>query len=231
METVKRIVCLANSRKLNGRCIAGKELLGDQPAGWIRPVSAREHEEVSEYERQYQDGSDPRVLDIIDVPLLESKPKGYQQENWLLDPDHYWVKTGRIAWKDLQRFTDPVAPLWINGHSTYNGSNDKIPLSMSHMLDSSLRLIRVNRLSLSVFKPGEAFGNTKRRVQARFRHDDVDYAFWVTDPHYERTYLAKKDGDYEIGECFLTVSVGEPFNECCYKLVAAIIEPSGGSAS
>lgn len=97
MATVKRIVCLANSRKLNGRCVAGKELAGGRPGGWVRPVSAREHEEVSEYERQYEDGSDPRVLDTMDVPLLDPRPRGYQQENWLLDPDQYWVKVGRAT--------------------------------------------------------------------------------------------------------------------------------------
>lgn len=85
MPVKKRIVCLANSRKLSGRCIAGKELV--EPRRWIRPVSVREHEEVSEYERQYEDGSDPRVLDIFDVELLEPRPRTYQQENWLLDPD------------------------------------------------------------------------------------------------------------------------------------------------
>lgn len=46
----------------------------------------------------------------------------------------------------------------------------------------------------------------------------------VTDPRIERAYLAKADGDYPFGECYLTVSLGEPFNEYCYKLVAAVIE-------
>jgi hypothetical protein len=78
MTTVKRIVCLANSRKLNGRCLAGKEFGGTGVGAWVRPVGAREHGEVSEYERQYEDGSDPRVLDVIDVPLIGPQPKDFQ---------------------------------------------------------------------------------------------------------------------------------------------------------
>jgi hypothetical protein len=228
---VKKIVCLANSRKLSGRCIAGKEILGDRTGGWIRPVSPREHEEVSEYERQYQDGSDPRVLDILDVPLLRAQPRGYQQENWLLDPDYYWVKEGQATWSDLRRFADPVAPLWINGNSTYNGLNDKISLSSASGLESSLRLIQVDHLKFCVFKPGEFFGNPKRRVQGRFRYEESDYWLWVTDPGYERAYLAKPDGDYDIGESFITVSLGEPYNDACYKLIAAIIERRRGVAA
>ena len=87
----KRIVCLANSRKEGDRCIAGKELLADgSPGGWVRPVSDREDEAVNASERQYEDGSEPHLLDAIDVPVRQARPKGHQQENWLLDPDRRW---------------------------------------------------------------------------------------------------------------------------------------------
>jgi hypothetical protein len=219
------MVCLANSRKLSGRCIAGKEMQGGQPSGWVRPVSAREHEEVSEYERQYQDGSDPAILDVIDLQLIEPRPKGYQQENWLLDPQTYWGKVNRITWNDLPALQDPAAALWIDGHSTYNGLNDQIPLALAGALTTSLRLIHIDDLAIRVFRPGEAFGNNKRRVQGRFEHHGFEYRLWVTDPRYERTFLLEADGEYEVGECYLTISLGEALNNVCYKLIAAIIEP------
>ena len=225
MTESKRIVCLANSRKLAGRCIAGREWSEARGAGgWIRPVSAREGREVAEYERQYEDGSDPRVLDVVNIPLLEARPEDWQTENWLLDPEYYWEKEGTYSWFDLPRLADPVEPLWIGGHSTWNGMNDKIPLELARSLSSSLQLIHVERLQLEVFSPGEAFGNPKRRVQGQFSHAGTDYALWVTDPGYERTYLAKLDGVYGIGGCYLTASLGEPYEGACYKLIAAIIE-------
>ena len=225
MTDSKRIVCLANSRKLSGRCVAGREWSAGRGAGsWIRPVSARKGQDVSEYERQYEDGSDPRVLDIVDVPVLERRPGGWQTENWLLDPECYWRKEGKYSWFDLSGLVDPVEPLWHHGHGTYNGRNDKIPTESMASVSGSLRLIHVDRLELHVFAPSEAFGNRKRRVQGRFSHAGVDYWLWVTDPVYERTYLAKLDGVHEIRDCYLTISLGEPYQGACYKLVAAIIE-------
>ena len=225
MTGIKRMVCLANSRKLAGRCIAGREWLGNQSGGnWFRPVSERPHQEVSEYERQYEDGSDPKVLDIIDVPVKGPKPEGFQTENWLLDPEYYWKKVGFCSPLELSTLADPVEPLWIDGHSTYHGSNDRIPMEVAGTISSSLRLIEVKEFVLRAFAPGEAFGNSKRRVQGRFAHAGQNYAFWVTDPVYERRYLAKIDGVYRIGECHLTISLGEPFQDAVYKLIAAIIE-------
>lgn len=224
MTTMKRIVCLANSRKLHGRCIAGIELAGNEPLGWIRPVSDREHQEVSEYERQYEDGSDPQLLDVIDIPLRSHLPNDYQQENWLLDSERYWKKAGVFEWGRLKEMAETGGDLWRNGFSTYNGENDKISLEKATEETNSLKLIYVDRLHLSVFAPGADFGNTKRRVQAKFHLSGCRYALWVTDPRIERPYLAKPDGDYQFGECYLTISLGEPYKGDCYKLVAAVIQ-------
>ncbi len=223
MSSTKRLVCLANSRKLHGRCVAGREWNGEAAGGWIRPVSVRDGGEVSEYERQYEDGSDPRVLDVVDVPLLAPRPQDYQTENWLLDPKRYWTRAGRLATSDLPALTDPVAALWIDGHHTFNGRNDKIPLAETGSIAASLRLLHVDHLRILVCSPGEAFGNPKRRVQGRFEHADREYALWITDPDVERTWLAKPNGKYDGGACHLTISLGEPYKDACYKLIAAVI--------
>ena len=120
------------------RCRPGVERVRGR--GWIRPVSARNGGAVSEYERQYEDGSDPQVLDIIDIPVLESQPADYQTENWLLDSEHYWERVDRLRPADLPALADPIAPLWVDGHHTYNGRNDKIPMAVVGSVAASLRL-------------------------------------------------------------------------------------------
>ena len=180
---------------------------------------------MSEYERQYEDGSDPRVLDVIDVPVLAPNPHEHQTENWLLDPEFYWEKRGSFSPFDIEGLVEPVAPLWIDGYSTYHGRNDRIPIALADSVSTSLRLIRAEEVELAVFRPGEAFGNNKRRVQGRFHHAGREYALWVSDPVYERKYLAKLDDLYQLGECFLSISLAEAFHDACHKLIAAIIVP------
>lgn len=228
MPEVKRIMCLANSKKHSGRCVAGREVTPTGAGPWIRPVSARPGEEVSENERQYENGADPRLLDVIDVPLIRAAPHACQTENWLLDPDYYWKRVRQADWAELLQFVEVPATLWVNGHRTYHGQHDEISQAIADTLPRSLYLIRVNRVELRAFAPQEAFGNPKRRVQARFTHEGVDYALWVTDPLVEREYLSRPDGYHQLGECCLTISLSEPFQKSNgqsyrYKLVAAII--------
>ena len=233
--TVKRIVCLANSRKEGDRCIAGIELLeSGSPGGWVRPVSDRGDEAVSAFERQYQDYSEPCVLDVIDVPVLEARPNTYQSENWLLDPHstyphHYWRKVRSITLDDLPQFTDPAGPLWINGHSSGKGRNDRVPLFKANTLGNSLRLIQVNRLELSTTKAKSTLkveGKFLYRVHGRFRYDGVEYRLNVTDPICEQAYGERANSSQMLDACFLTISLGGPYKGYAYKLIAAVIAPS-----
>jgi hypothetical protein len=219
----KRIVCLANSRKLSGRCVAGRVLVDNCAGEWVRPVSARPKEEVSEDERQYEDGGDPRVLDVIEVPLLEAKPKHCQRENWLLDPNEYWRRVGRLDWCGALAIAENPERLWVNESSTQAGLNDEISFTTAQGLTSSLVLIHVNALRLHVLRPGRDFGNPKLRVQGRFEHRAESYWLWVTDPGVERAYKARGEGEYDFGECCLTISIGDEHEGNCYKLIAAII--------
>ena len=36
--------------------------------------------------------------------------------------------------------------------------------------------------------------------------------------------MGLSESDYRLERCFLTISLGEPFDEYCYKLIAAVIE-------
>ncbi len=97
------------------------------------------------------------MLDIVDVPLLEARPGGYQRENWLLDPNGGdWERRGQAGWADLAQLADPVEPLWVDGYHTYSGLNDQIPLAQAGAAQSSLCFLHVAGVTLSVFKPGEA---------------------------------------------------------------------------
>lgn len=232
MPVAKRMLCLANSKKLSGRCVAGREVLTAGPGAWIRPVSARPTEEVSEDERQYKDGSDPKVLDVIDVPLVRHQPHACQTENWLLDPGYYWSKVRQVGWTELRGYVENPTTLWTNGRSTYSGTNDEILQAQADALPNSLFLVHVPSLQLKVFAPGADFGNPKRRVQAQFQHRGIGYELWATDPLIERDYKARADGTYAIGESCLCISLGEPMQKkngewCRYKLVAAVIQRAG----
>lgn len=122
MNYEKTILCLANSRKLDGRCAAGKEFRDGECGEWIRPVSKRPSEEISWSERRYESGQDPQVLDIISIPMLEPRPDSFQVENHLIDDEYYWEKVDRANWQDVVAVVDAVpGPLWINGFSTWEG--------------------------------------------------------------------------------------------------------------
>lgn len=224
MNYEKLIVCLANSKKPGGRCVAGCETARPEKNRWIRPVSVRPSAEISLDERRYEDGTEPRLLDVIRIPMIAPAPHLHQTENHLIDADYYWTKERTLAWKDLSSLAESPNSLWLNGDSTYHGQNDRIKQSDAAELKRSLYLIRPKQVTVRVLTPGADFGNPKRAVRADFHFNDRQYDLKVTDLEIEHLFLAKQNGTYEISQdTFFTVSLAEAHTDgYCYKLVAAI---------
>jgi hypothetical protein len=187
-------------------------------------VSARQSAEISEEERRYQNGASPKVLDIIDVPMIAPTPNLYQVENFVIDAERYWTKQGELTWPDLKPLLDRPASLWSIGDSTYHGSNDRMKLPIACKYNYSLVLMHPDALTVHVVTEGAEFSNPRRRVRAEFRYQGVLYGLIVTDPVAERAFLGKDDGEYPLTDTYLCISLGEAYTDgYCYKLVAAVI--------
>jgi putative nucleic acid modification protein with dual OB domain len=224
MPYKKTIVCLANSRKMSGRCLAGKEVDKNQAfTNWIRPVSDRDSQEISEEERRFKNGTDPKLLDIIQIEMRAPQPHGHQSENHLIDSTQDWVRLGNVDWKGIQKAIDHADTLWVNGSHSYNGLNDRVPDGQAANIKGSLLLIKPENLTLSVAVEGGQF--RKRKVRGQFEYKRERYIVAVTDPAIERKFLLKDDGEYKVEEALLCVSLGEAYQGYCYKLIAAVITP------
>lgn len=217
-------VCLANSRKIQARCVAGKIV---ETGAWVRPVGPDATGEVSEADRRYENGNEPALLDLLQVETLHPVVRqDYQTENHLINAEYYWLYRGVVPVAALQALLDPVGPLWTNGSQSYHGKNNRVPPEQCANFKHSLRLISVPAISLSVFAPSAAFGNPRRKVFGAFHYGGVDYRLGVTDSWIEAAYLELGDGTYPLpGRHYLTVSLGEPNPEdgYAYKLIAGVI--------
>lgn len=222
----KTIVCLANSFKTGGICVAGKEKLANGVYGdWIRPVSDRPGAELSRSECINGNYGAPKLLDIIAVPLLKPLPHGHQTENHLIDASRRWVKWGVMSWGSLQQICDQPSSLWMNGISTRSGGvNNCVGAGQAAELRSSLALVRPEKFSIEVGCRNTNGFETKV-CWGKFTYNSENYTLKLTHPDVVKTYQAKDEGNYPIEDLYVCVSLTEPFSGDgnCHKLVASIL--------
>ena len=210
-----RLVCLANSMRPHGRCVAGIDL---DTGHWLRPVPA-EHDAVPE-QRVWLSGTILAPLDVIELDLAPVNPTPrFQRENHLVRSWN-WVRHGRLEPSDLLRFVENQTPI-------FHGSDDRVPPYLLDMLPpeqwKSLQLVRPRHFKL------ERDPSAEHRWRARFRDgDDNKYCFRVTDPVITKRAEA---GEKISDDCLLTIALTKPFippgtmaAPRCYKLVAAVME-------
>jgi hypothetical protein len=220
---VTRIVCLANSFKIGGNCIAGKEMVGSGFGDWVRPVSDREGGAVQDSECRYSNRLLPKLLDIIEIHLLRYEPHRHQTENYLIDPDRKWKKIANLPIHSLPQLVDTPSRLWINSDSTSAGAYNCISADEAAFQDYSLALIRPKDLRLEI---GTRPRSDERSFMCSFAYKSDVYKLRLTDPVFISAYEPKDAGVYDLGDRYICVSLTEPWRRDgnrCHKLVAAIM--------
>jgi hypothetical protein len=209
-----KIICLANSYKYNGRCIVGLNEAGQ----WVRPVPASKKRAIDK-DIRIIDGSEPQILDILEIPLYAHGPaEGCQPENKLLK-DGQWEKVGQVRPKDLLKYCEDDSVILHNNF-------DYVRVCCFRMIPSygwkSLQLVRNKNV---VFKQDE---NNKAKWRAHFINSKGNaLSLRVTDP---ATCERLERGENISKDCLLTVSMASGWSpdkqtaKRCYKFVAGVVE-------
>lgn len=214
MPFIRTIICLANSRKLGGSCVAGKDITNGQ---WIRPVSSLETGELYPYQIQYKNGEIPECQDITEIEFERHMPKYYQPENILITYKK-WKKIGTFPSNKLETLCDDCHTLFQN----VGNHKDRIPVKHLQRKEITSSLLFIKVRDLSFYKTYSMSG--REQVRAIFLFNTITYDLVVTDPPMEKIIRT------EYAQCkaickniYLCISIGEPYNNDCYKLVSSVI--------
>ena len=143
-----------------------------------RPVDSA-HGTVANYFREYENGDEPALGDVLTMSLKGSEQRAdHQRENWWLDTSVRWKKDGELTWDQLCMLPMSDEPLWSDeqaGNSGF-GLNNRVRLSVARTLTSSLRLIRVSDLQIEVVHASHD------RVDGTFDFSGTRFRLSITDP-------------------------------------------------
>jgi len=216
----KYFLCLANSHKYNERCIAGVELARkdkdtfslrkfDGKVRWLRPVSKKEHGEISS-----DSTNQMKILDIYEVEILEDCPNGFQSENVFINENSFkFIKSVAPDEKKLDKLIDDQLEfVFINNEkAVYKDSIDEVHNSLIFIKPETFRFIRVSNQYV------------KNQLRVEFSFKDFVYNLPVTDVSFLEEYGNKPEITAEIQTIYLTISLGLEFKAWHYKLIAGII--------
>jgi hypothetical protein len=217
------ILCLANSSKRRGACIAGLRMDG---GGWVRPVARTEHGELYPAHFVLADGGCPRIFDRILIPVAEARPAVHQPENWLI-ADAPWELVSRGLTAEAAALLEAHL---VGGPALFGDFSHKVSFErlQTEPTSSSLCVIRPQGLQWAI----EQLPYNAHKPYAQFRLGSRCYRLPVTDPVWLEAFRELPPGKHPLMACgiaegqdvLLCISLGEPWEDgYCYKLVAAIL--------
>lgn len=210
-------ICLANSYKEGGRCVAGIECHNgiplwnenDKPR-WIRPVSADTPHGEIDARLSYK----LKLLDIVEMDVFDPVPQGHQVENVLFNPNSLKVK-GVFLGQNLDALCDQYQPC------LFGNASKSVTEAEAGQLSESLTLIKVADFQIVVKTNPLNFD--KPHVRLHFDFNKTRYDLPVTDPVLLRELHFDKDFLKNAPQLYLCLSLGILHEGLHYKLVAGII--------
>jgi hypothetical protein len=216
----KTIICLANSYKHGGRCIAGVSV---EDGAWVRLRGESADGALEPREYVLDDGTEPRLLDVIQVEGHYAVRSTAHPEDWQIAPTQ-WNLVERPAAKGR----------WTELTNQKTGSKGILNDHRDRIADWELKY-KPMRSSLCLICPAETHwwireSKGKRRYRALFHHNYTAYDFALTDPRWIEQLNLLPYGIYphstfaaDDAETWLTISLSEPYFGFHYKLVAGVI--------
>ena len=207
-----RFVCLANSFKLHGRCVAGvildrknKPLMENGRPKWVRPISSSEHGEINT-----DLVSHIQLLDIVEIDGVNHLATGHQSENVLFDENSIVVND--VYPNDrLNLISENEQPL------IFGNSKKAVHEKYIGQLHYSLMLICIDEFEVT------KKASDKMQVRLTFVYNGSSYNLPITDPHFIQNYENDPECLSDVNELFLALSLGLEFNEFYHKLVAGLM--------
>jgi hypothetical protein len=205
-----QLLVLANSKKFNGRCIAGIDL---DSGKWLRPVSNTEHGEFTAAECSVNVGSSRRQvqpLDVIEITVGASKPGIGHPED--VHTNHgNWKYLVSIPAKEGSSILDNYLD---NGHELLFNREASVPETdaKSGKVKKSLCVIRVNDAIFDC--------SFKNQLRVKFTHRGRKYNLPVTDEGGWVAVAKRNPASTSKGPWYFTISLGEPYKEKMWKLIA-----------
>lgn len=210
-----RILCLANSYKEGGRCIAGillddnnnKPVFKKNKPVWIRPICKTKHGQIPNYLC-----NTILPLDIIQINKTSNVGVGYQSENTTFDEKQILVISK--ATKNI------LTNLYSQTNLIFGNRGKALPEDTIKELDHSLMLISSSNFKIIERKYEE---KARPKIRLNFFYNNVSYDFPVTDPIFLENYSKNKNIIGNKASIDIVLSLGVPFKDWYYKLVATII--------
>jgi len=211
-----RFVCLANSFKEGGRCLAGIELdnnnnpkLENGRPKWVRPICNTIHGEVHTFLVAHVHLLDIIEVDVTGYPL----EKSHQSENVLFRETSINI-LGRFAAHGLGELCDKRKMIFGN-------TGKALSEEAIGALSFSLMLISVDRFEVVEKMYAEKAERMKLRLV--FTYKGIEYDLPITDPIFIHNYQRDPGFTQGIANAYLCLSLAIPFNDWYYKLVPGII--------